>query len=202
MVIYDKANVKKQKDILSKLVDIDTEIGSEFEAQKMIFEKMKEYIEENKFDKYSVNIFVNDDTKTKWKQSSKEENEFLKIFYNEVKYASNTYGVTKGELSFFYSLGEYLLWESNLLVDEEGRPLNQKALIKELGLGRTTVRVNIKSLEEKKFLIRIWDGRDVYFMVNPYLMVKGQRLNKGIPKVFELIDYVPMCKNKKKENPK
>lgn len=70
MVIYDKANVKKQKDILSKLVDIDTEIGNEFEAQKMIFEKMKEYIEENKFDRYSVNIFVNDDTKTKWKQAS------------------------------------------------------------------------------------------------------------------------------------
>lgn len=199
MVMYDKANVRKQKEVLSKLININEEVSNEFEAQKMIYDKMCEYIRENQFENFSVNVFVNDDTKKKWKSSSKEENEFIKIYYNEIKYATYTYNITKSELMFLYMLGDYLLWESNLLVDNEGKPLNQKSLLKELGMGRTSVSNNIKSLERKKCLIRIWDGRDVYFLINPYLMIKGQKINKDIPNLFELIDYVPMSKNKKME---
>lgn len=199
MVMYDKANVRKQKEVLSKLININEEVSNEFEAQKMIYDKMCEYIKENQFENFSVNVFVNDDSKKKWKSSSKEENEFIKIYYNEIKYATYTYNITKSELMFLYSLGDFLLWESNLLVDDEGKPLNQKALLKELDMGRTSVNNNIKSLEKKKCLIRIWDGRDVYFLINPYLMIKGQKINKDIPSLFELIDYVPMVKNKKIE---
>ena len=201
MVMYDKINIEKQKEILSKLIDVNSEISDEFEAQKIIYNKMCEYINEYDFKNLSINVFVNDDSKKKWKSSSKVENEFIKIYFNEIKHAAKTYDITKAELMFLYSLGDYLLWESNLLIDSEGKPLNQKALMKELGLGRTSISNNVKSLERKKCLIRIWDGRDVYFLINPYLMIKGQRINKEIPNLFEIIGYEPMSKinkNKKK----
>lgn len=197
--MYDKANVLKQKNILSKIVNINSEIGNEFEAQRMIYEKMKEYINDNNFENFSVNVFVNDDTKKKWKSSSSTSNEFIKIFYNEVKYASELYNVSKSEISFLYTISEYLLWESNLLVDKEGKPMNQKALVKELGMSRQMISKIAKELEKKKCLIRIWDGKDVYFIVNPYLIVKGQKMNKGISDLFNMIEYIPMSKNKKKQ---
>ena len=36
MVIYDEVNIMKQKEILSKLIDVNTEVKSEYEAHKII----------------------------------------------------------------------------------------------------------------------------------------------------------------------
>ena len=54
-----------------------------------------------------------------------------------------------------------------------------------------------KSIEEKKCLLRIFDGKDVYYLINPNLVFKGQKINKGIPKIFEMIGYVDSKKAKK-----
>ena len=194
----DKANILKQKEILSKLIDINTEVISEYEAQNILMEAMIKLKEENNFDNFALVSFVKDDTLVKWKSNVNSESDyFVKVFYNEIKYAKDTYGLTNLEVSFLYEILEYLSWEENLLVDNEGLPLNQKRLCDITGMDRKKIYKCTKSLEEKKCMLRIFDGKDVYYLINPSLVFKGQKINKGIPKIFEMIGYID-CKHSKK----
>lgn len=196
MVKYDEINIQKQLNIMSSLINVNTEISNEFKAQVLIRDALNELKDDNNLDTFSIKVFVNNDLKKKWKAGNSDPNLFVKIFYNEMEYAKKEYGLTQGECGFLYSLGSYLLWECNLLVDSEGLPLNQKRLIKATGMGKTTISTNIKSLEAKKCLIRIWDGKEVYYLINPYIMWLGQNINKGLPKLFEMIGYVPLKNGK------
>lgn len=198
MVKYDSVNVEKQNKVLSSILNDD--IGDEYEAQKIIYNKLKEIKDEIKCDNLNINVFVNDTNKSTWKSGSSKPNLFSKIFNNEITYATNKYKLTRTEIGFLYSLSPFLLWEKNLLVDNEGLPINQKRLMELLGLSRSTVSNTIKSLENKKCIIRIFTGinKQCYYIVNPYLMCNGKSINKDIPKLFTLIGYIPMSKCKDK----
>lgn len=192
MVKFDEAIRREQLHIMSLLFDVNKDIDSEYKAHKIIYDKLKEIRKENNLDNYMINLFIKDDTKRKWKQGTSDPNLFVKIFFNEIDYVKRTLALTRAEVLFLYSLSNYLLWEENLLVDKDGVPLNQKRLCKELDLGRKTVYRNIKALEEKKCLIRIWDGNNVYFILNPYLIFFGEKVNKGLPELFQMIGYIPL----------
>ena len=195
---FDKVNKLKQKEILSKLIDINTEVLSEYEAQNILMEAMRKVKEENNFENFAMVSFVKDDTLIKWKSNAKSESDyFVKIFFNEINYAKDTYGLTSLEVSFLYEISEYLSWEENLLIDNEGLPLNQKRLCDITGMDRKKIYKCTKSLEEKKCLLRIFDGKDVFYLINPNLVFKGQKINKGIPKIFEMIGYIDSKKAKK-----
>lgn len=197
MVKYDESNIIKQKDIMSRLIEVNPIISDEFEAQKLIYDKLIEIKEGNDFDNFNISVFVNDISKRKWKAGNSDPNVFVKLFFNEIEYAKTEYGISNTELGFLYNLSSFLLWEQNLLVDKEGLPMNQKRLIEVLGMSRTKVSNTIKSLESKKCLIRIWDGKETYYLINPYLMWLGCNINSELPKLFEMIGYNPLKNNKK-----
>lgn len=198
MVEYDKANILKQKEILSNLIDINAEVTSEYEVHKMLQEAILTLKQENNIDNFSLITFVRDATLIKWKHNPKKESDyFIKVFFNEINYAKEKYNISKLELNFLYSLFEHMSWQENLLIDDEGLPLNQKRLCEILEEDRKKVYKCAKSLEEKKCLIRIYFEGNCYYMINPNLAFKGAEINKGIPKIFELIGY-ECSKNKKK----
>lgn len=196
MVKFDKVIRAKQLKVLSLIFKINDEVDNEYEAYKLVQQALMDAKEQHNLENFNISLFVKDDTKRKWKQGTSDPNLFIKLFFNELDYVKSEYGVTTTEMGFLYSLSRFLLWEENLLVDKDGLPLNQKSLIKELEITRKTVYKYTKSLESKKCLIRLYDGRDVYYIINPNLMFFGERINKGLPKLFELIDYIPMCKAK------
>ncbi|MGL5327749.1 MAG: hypothetical protein ACRDD7_00680 [Peptostreptococcaceae bacterium] len=198
MVVYDENNVLKQKEILNKLVDVDSSISllDEYKAQKLVLETLRQVKSDNGLENFNISTFIKDTTLVKWKSQPKRDSDhFVKIFFNELNHAKEKYQLTQLEVNFIYSISEFLSWESNLLIDKEGKPMNQKALCLNSGMNRNKVSSTVKSLEEKKCLIRIWDGRDIYYLVNPFLVYKGMNINKGIPKLFEMIGYE--CLNKK-----
>lgn len=197
MVIYDEVNIMKQKEILSKLIDVNTEVKSEYEAHKIIQDTIREVKSQYNLDNFSLSTYIKDTTLVKWKSNPKKEADyFVKIFYNEINHAKEIYGLTNAEISFLYQISQFVAWESNLLIDEEGKPMSQKVLCEATGMDRKKVYNNTKSLETKKCLLRIYDGRDVYYMLNPNLCYKGQSINKGIPKIFSMIGYVSLSDSK------
>lgn len=198
MVKYDEVNINKQLKIMGNLININTDIINEIQANNIIMDKLLEVKGENNLDNFGIKVFVDDNSKKRWKSGVSEANVFVKLFFNEIEYVKNKYNLTGTECGFLYSLSSYLLWEYNLLVDKDGLPLNQKRLMDKLGYKKTAVSGLIKSLEEKKCLIRIWDKKDTYFIINPYLMWFGEKINKEIPKLFEIVGYEPMrkCKDK------
>jgi DNA-binding MarR family transcriptional regulator len=196
MVIEENVRDKQLK-VLSILFEVNYEIDNEYEAHKLICDTMMKLKQENNLDNFNITTYITDSVKKPWKHSRSKNNEFIKIFCNEIEEAKELYDIKRSEVLFLYSLAPYLLWEENLLIDKEGIPLNQKRLCSELELDRKTIYRNMKSLEQKKCLIRIWDGRDIYYLINPSLMFKGEKINKAIPELFELIEYK---KNIKKES--
>lgn len=198
MVVYDEVNIKKQFKIMENIINVNTDITNEIQANNIIRDKLLEIKSENNLENFGIKVFVDDNSKKKWKSGNSNPNVFVKIFFNEMDYVKDTYGLTMTECGFLYSLTSYLLWEYNLLVDKEGLPLNQKRLMSLTGYKKTAISGLIKSLEEKKCLIRVWDNKETYFIVNPYLMWFGEKINKEIPNLFEAIGYVPMKNNKKK----
>jgi len=188
-MVNDDQIRKQQLDVLGILFEVNKDVDDEYKAQKLIYEALTKAKEENNMENFNITTYVKDMNKIKWKQSRAKKNEFVKLFTNEIESARELYDVTRSEVLFLYSLSSFLLWEENLLVDKEGIPLNQTRLAEALEINRKTVYRNIKSLESKKCLIRIWDYKDTYFIINPYLMMKGQEINKALPKLFDLIGY-------------
>ena len=200
MVMYDDVNILKQKEILSSLIDVNTDVKSEYEAHKIIQDMFKEAKEQYDLSNFMLSTYIKDSTLIKWKNNSKSEADyFVKIFFNEIDYVKNTYGVTDSEINFIYQISQYVSWEANLLIDNEGRPMSQKILCNTTGMDRKKVYNNTKSLEEKKCLLRIYSGKEVYYILNPNICFKGQSINKGIPKLFNIIGYTCLKDSKKKK---
>lgn len=199
MVKYDEMNIRKQFKIMESIITVNPSITNEIQANNLVRDKLLEIKLENNLDNFGVKVFVEDNSKKKWKSGNSNPNVFVKIFFNEIDYVKEKFGLTMTECGFLYSLSSYLLWEYNLLVDKDGLPLNQKRLMEALNYKKTAMSGLIKSLEEKKCLIRIWDNKETYFIVNPYLMWFGEKINKEMPKLFETVGYIPM-KNNKKDN--
>lgn len=197
MVVYDEINIIKQKEILSKLIDVNTDVKSEYEAHILIKEAMKEITEQHNLSNFMLSTYIKDSTLIKWKVNPKSSADyFVKIFFNEINYAKNKYNITDAEINFLYQISQYTSWESNLLIDGEGRPISQKMLCEITGMDRKKIFNNTKALEQKKCLVRIYISREVYYLINPNLCYKGQKINKGIPNLFKMIGYVSLKDSK------
>lgn len=173
--IYDKLF---QKDINTNR---EQEIKNKFEAYVL-----NEFRTDEANDTVSVSLYTKDHEKIHWQKNQ----HFTKTFHYEIKHCEEYYSLTKGEKNFLISTSEYLKWEANVLVDEFDIPLNQKSLAKLLEIHPKTVWMNMKALEEKCLVEIIEIEKSVYYIINPYLIYKGQNINISLPKLFNDKGYI------------
>lgn len=160
--------------------------SNEYYARQEVSKTMSELKE--KYETLNFTTYVDDLTSSNWR--TKEH--FTKVFDDEIKYCKEQYKLTRTDIAFLKELGEFLLWQVNMLVDEEGNPLNQTELAKLMDISTRTIRNNMKSLEEKKCVFSIPYEKDVYYLINPYLLYKGSKINMYLPALFTECGYVPM----------
>lgn len=160
--------------------------SSEYYARQEVSKTMSELKE--KYETLNFTTYVDDLTKSNWR--TKEH--FTKVFDDEIKYCKEQYKLTRTDIAFLKELGEFLLWQVNMLVDEEGNPLNQTELAKLMDISTRTIRNNMKSLEEKKCVFSIPYEKDVYYLINPYLLYKGSKINMYLPVLFTDCGYIPL----------
>jgi len=152
-------------------------------------------------DELSFSIYVKDTSRQHWRRND----HFVKVFYSELRHAEDYYSLSQGAKGFLLSLGEFLMWETNLLVDEEDNPLNVTGIANILGINRNTVRRNMDQLRDRQLVyeFKLWNEK--FYIVNPYIMFIGQKINSSIPKLFDELEYVkekPLRDNRvKEENP-
>lgn len=167
------------------LFGLDNSI-KEYKARQEINKTMDEF--KQKYDTLNFTTYVDDLTNAKWKSSE----HFTKVFDDEIKYCKDKYNLTRTEIAFLKEIGEFLLWQVNMLVDENGNPLNQTELSKLMDISTRTIRNNMKTLEEKKCIFSIPYNKDTYYLVNPYLLYKGGKINIVLPTLFVECGYIPM----------
>lgn len=113
-----------------------------------------------------------------WKQNSN----FVKYFYNEI----DSCNLTKNEKEFLLTLGGYLAWGRNILINKNGTPMTQKDMIDVFDISKSTVMRNMERLEKKNCVFPVRNGKNKYYIVNPNLMFFGNKINPAIPQLFEL----------------
>lgn len=179
-----KRDYENSRKLLQEVFGNCIDTNKELEVKDEI---MKNILEEYKDKELNISLYVKDNSVSDW--LPKEH--FSKIYYEELKYIKEQYGLSSAEKNLLLSLSPYLMWETNLLVDEyTGEPLSQGELIEKLEINKTTLIRNIKGLYEKKLLCPFTYKRKKYYLINPYIMYNGKRIDKFIVKIFKVIGYI------------
>jgi hypothetical protein len=177
-------NKLKITEILSSVTTYGEECySSSQEIRTHLCEYIGELIKDN--DSVNINFSVKDKEDVDWKSRA----HFTKIFDDEIKYCKEKYELSRNDIAFLKSLSEFLFWETNVLVDTNNKPLNQKMLADLLEVSPKTVQRNMKILESKKCIFSIPYGNETFYVVNPFLLYKGSKINMLIPALFTEMGY-------------
>ena len=141
----------------------------------------------NLFEKYKILYEYNE--KIFWKRENILQNNSVRVFTEEIRNIQNKYNILNNKMLYLYLFIPYLSKENNLLVDEDGKLMNQQNLAERLMIDRKTISRNVKVLEENKCLIKIKNNKQYNFIINPYLMVGSSSICKGVFKMFKAIGY-------------
>lgn len=114
----DKYYILQRQRIIYSLTNINSN-GYTFEE---IQEKLENYLMELKDDigysKFEIETQIKDTSKVKWNKNE----HFIKLFKNEILNLKDS--LSNSELSFLYSLSNYLSFEENLIIDSDGQLMN------------------------------------------------------------------------------
>jgi hypothetical protein len=89
------------------------------------------------------------------------------------------------ELQMVYCLLPYISYESGLLMHPNGRALTRECISDATGLGLKTVDRILKSLQDKKVIGKHNSGREIHITVNPWLFMRGKRINRTLYEFFK-----------------
>lgn len=181
-----KKNYDNARELLQTMFGDTMDSNTELKIKDDILEEVvRKYQEQD--EGLCISVFVKDTTIKDW--LPKEH--FSKIYYDEINYIKNIHGLPKGEKNLLLSMSPYLMWETNLLVDEEsGNPLSQTELALKLDIHRSTISRNMIGLYEKKLILIINKDKKKYILINPYIMYSGKRIDKSIVSLFKNTGYV------------
>ena len=97
--------------------------------------------------------------------------------------------LTGSEMQMVYFLLPFLSFESGMLKTRNGQPLTRKLISDKTGLSINTVDRLLQGLKEKQVIGKHVVGREVQYFMNPYLFMRGKRINKTLQDMFRNTDW-------------
>lgn len=185
MAKVKKVTNKKAKEVLDTAFEKDVNPLKDMNAREQVVEFISTVLKQEN-DNLIYKVSVDDLDKKHWMRNE----HFTKVFEFEFDHLEEYYSLDRKDNSFLRFLGKYLMWQTNLLVDEKDNPLNQTQIAERMDLNVRTVQRSMKSLEERKVIHKIQVGSEVFYIINPYVMFKGKDINLAIPKLFDEIGYI------------
>ena len=79
----------------------------------------------------------------------------------------------------------YTGYEDGILQYPGGRLVTRNSIITETGMSKNTVDRCIKALMDEQIIGKHRTGRRSCYTVNPYIFLKGRRVNKTLKRLFE-----------------
>lgn len=90
------------------------------------------------------------------------------------------------ERGFLFSLLPYLTWETNIVADEDGKPLTYTQIDRYCGISKPFRIKLMQSLVDKKVIgFIIVGGKKAALVVNPQYAIRGQNPSKDLRAVFD-----------------
>jgi len=108
---------------------------------------------------------------------------YIKTFTKPLTQLAET--LTGPETSLVYYLVQYLSYESGMLKHRNGQPLDRAYISDETGQSERTVDRLLQGLKEKHVMGRNVVGREVQYFLNPWLFMRGKRINRTLHDMFK-----------------
>ena len=89
------------------------------------------------------------------------------------------------ELQMIYFLLPSLSYDSGLLMHSNGKPITRQFISDSAGLAIKTTDKIIQGLHQKQVMGKHNNGREVHFTMNPWLFMRGKRINKTLYEIFK-----------------
>lgn len=112
-----------------------------------------------------------------------DDEPYTKTYHRAMFAVANS--LTGKELQMIYCLVPFLSYESGMLRHPNGKPLNRAYIADYTGLNVKTVDRLLQGLKEKQVIGRNVVGREVQYFLNPWLFMRGKRVNKTLKAMFQ-----------------
>ncbi len=116
-----------------------------------------------------------------------EESPFIKAYTKPMTMLARS--LSGPEMNMVYYLGQYISFESGALKHVNGELLHREFIAKEMGQSERTVDRILQSLKSKKIISHNYVGKEVQYFVNPWIFIKGTRVNKTLYEMFKNSDW-------------
>lgn len=108
---------------------------------------------------------------------------YTKIFSRVMFRLAST--LTGAELQMTYFLMQYISYASGILMHSNGKPVTRHFIARETGMSERTVDRILQGLKEKQVIGKHVNGRDVHYTVNPWIFMRGNRINRTLYEFFK-----------------
>jgi hypothetical protein len=109
---------------------------------------------------------------------------YIKTFIKPLSQLSEI--ATGQEMLMIYYLMQYLSYDSGLLLLQNGRYLTRSHIAEDLEQSERQVDRTLDKLKENEVLKRVLGARrEVSFIMNPWLFMKGKRINRTLYDLFK-----------------
>ena len=122
---------------------------------------------------------------------------YFKVFQRPMFELSGA--LTGAEMQMVFYLAQYIGYDSGILFMPGGRPLSRQFISGETGLSVKTIDKILQGLHKKQVIGKHNNGREVHFTVNPFLFMRGKRINRTLYELFKNSRWAKVAELKRGE---
>jgi methenyltetrahydromethanopterin cyclohydrolase len=123
------------------------------------------------------------------------EEQFIKTYTKPLTRLARS--LSGAEMNMIYYMMQYISYDSGALKHQNGQLLTRKHMAEEMGLSERTVDRLLHGLKSKKVISHNYIGKEVQYFVNPWLFMRGKRINKTLYEMFRNSDWAKVYDLKK-----
>jgi hypothetical protein len=124
-----------------------------------------------------------------------KEEQFIKVYTRTLFELSKS--LTGTESQFVNYLIQYIRYNTGILAHENGKHLTRATMSKETGLHKKTIDKLLNGLYAKEVIGRHKTGRSLTFTVNPFIFMRGQKVNQTLVELFSNSKWAKLYEERK-----
>lgn len=167
------------------IIDLDSGEVVELEAGDRI-----KVIRESSINSHKKNIENISEQELINKVEINEKESFVKAYVRPMIDLGNS--LTGAEMNLVYYMLPYLNYCNGMITANNGRPLAKEKIVRDLGVNKRQIEKLIKNLKDKQVIGIHKTGHEVQYFMNPWLFMKGQKINRTLHVMFKNTRWAKM----------
>jgi predicted transcriptional regulator len=126
-----------------------------------------------------------------------KEEPFIKVYTKPLFELSKSLSGTESQ--FINYLIQFVRYDTGILAYSNGKHITRTSMVKDTGLSKKTIDRLIISLSDKEILGKHKTGRCVTLTVNPFIFMRGHKVNQTLYEFFKDSKWAKIYEEPKKE---